>query len=149
MIYLTYVFLNTDTCTQGRIDFYSYSAIKLVILSIILICFEFYFFKTIKDKLIFFNIFKVIGICISGIQSLPYIIFTTIRGITICQGSTEWGGFSNKYKFEEIQITENIIERILPICYIMVTLIFILLMFIENKRAGAGDRRQNRSIQAA
>ena len=133
MICFSFVELNTDSCTQGATDFYNFTAIKLIFLSSILICYEIHFSKLINEKIVIFNILKFIGICITTIQSMPYIIFTTIKGISICQGSTEWGGFSNKYKFESLPMAENIIERLLPVCYITVALVFVILLFIENK----------------
>lgn len=133
MIYFSFVELNTDSCTQGSTDFYNLTAIKLIFLSIIIIFYEIHFGRLINKKIVIFNILKFIGICITTIQSVPYIIFTTIKGISICQGSTEWGGFSNKYKFENIPMTGSVIERLLPVCYIMVAFVFIILLFIENK----------------
>jgi hypothetical protein len=133
LLCLTYIFLNTDSCTQGRIDFYVYSAVKLTLFLIAILGFELHFFMTVCLHITFFNIIKIASIVISIIKTVPYIYNTTFKGINICHGSTDWGGFSNKYGLDKMLAVQKSIERILPIVYTVVPIVLIFLFIFENK----------------
>jgi hypothetical protein len=129
-ILLFYIFLNTDSCTQNSIDFYLFVTIGLVVSILLLLFLELFCLFNLVSKNKNFLILKILIIIIAVVQAMPYFIYTTIKGITICQGSLEWGGFANKYNFEYLPLIIDPVERYLPIIYILVPIILFALLLM-------------------
>ncbi len=140
--YITYIFLNlwmgivyilvdVDNCTQGSIDGYRITALQLEIIGVLLI------FILVRDiinkRIMHFTILPIqFFMCIYGFfEGLPYFLYTTLKGITLCHGCCDWGGFENRYGFAFMNPVCNFEERIIPVVFIGVAIVIFFLTIVN------------------
>lgn len=125
-----YFLLDTAQCTQGDVSWYQYSAMRLSILIFLPVIL---FITAIKQKIKIswmILVFQVVVLMIALFESIPYIIFMTIRGIALCHGSDNWGGFDNEYDLDSMHVVFYTIERILPIIFVTIPVLMLVLVIL-------------------
>ncbi len=136
-ILLCYIFLDSDTCTQGSIDFYTVTMIRLCLLIALFIIFDIVCIYSKLSSILLLEISKIVVSVVGILKSMPYFINTTLKGISLCQGSTGWGGFNNRYGFESLPEVSSVFERILPLIYLLIIFLllvsFVLNLFLTRK----------------
>lgn len=120
LILPSFILLNTYNCTQGSIDLYVVTVYKLFLLIIPFIVLETIAIVKHIKMVMSLEIIKIIVSIVGFVQTLPYVINTTINKISLCQGSVEWGGFSNRYRFDSLPQITSVFEQIIPLLYLII-----------------------------
>ncbi len=115
----------SGTCTQGSYDEYFFGTI-IIIISLSVLTIIVIFTKEYWRIPLFLLLPHIITILLFIKIIPPYIINTTIKGISICQGNSDWGGFDNSYGFEQLPKAENLFEYLFAPILLCAGLILII-----------------------
>jgi hypothetical protein len=101
--------MESGTCTQGAYDEYVVGLILTSCGSLFLLVIHFFRFQVTKF-LIGLSSIHFVSVLLYLYLVPKYLINTTIKGLALCQGNSDWGGFENIYGFDSLSEVSDLFE---------------------------------------